>query len=200
MPKNARSNTAGSNANTIQTQNLAFKGLGCSGAGVGIGMLRGRGIPLIETIFQSFLVSWFQSFLAVGWFGFLCSWFLGFTVPKFPRFVERYWSRITKFPFHVVWKILIPCPRFSRFYNTNRRDFRPRFSHISQLSDFRHFGISEKNNSGKGFGICSWIIWSILVFPRIAIIGFGNHGHVRKSRNHEDEGFSVSPIIKSTSY
>ena len=40
-----------------------------AGAGVGVGMLRGRGIPLLEKV---------SRFL-----GFLVSWFLGFMVPKF---------------------------------------------------------------------------------------------------------------------
>ena len=30
----------------------------------------------------------------------------------------------------------------------------------------------------------SWIIWSVLVSPKMNNIGFGAQGHVRKSRNH----------------
>ena len=62
-----------------------------SGAGVGVGMLRGAGIPLLENK-KGFLVSWFLDFglwflavvglLFVGcWclvFGFLVSWFRSF--------------------------------------------------------------------------------------------------------------------------
>ena len=36
--------------------------------------------------------------------------------------------------------------------------------------------------------------------PQIKIIGFGSHGHVQKSRNHEDDGFSVFPIMKAKQY
>ena len=31
-------------------------------------------------------------------------------------------------------------------------------------------------------------------------IGVGSHGHVRKTRNHEHEGFEGFPITKSESY
>ena len=46
----------------------------------------------------------------------------------------------------------------------------------------------------------SWIIWRVPGFPKINNIRFGSHGHVRKARNHENDGFSVSPIVKSKSY
>ena len=36
--------------------------------------------------------------------------------------------------------------------------------------------------------------------PKLKIIGFGSHGHVRKSENHENEGFSGFPKVKSKSY
>ena len=35
---------------------------------------------------------------------------------------------------------------------------------------------------------------------KISHIGFGSHGHVPKFENHEREGFSSSPIMKSKSY
>ena len=43
----------------------------------------------------------------------------------------------------------------------------------------------------------SWILQSILVSPKINNIGFGAQGYVRKSRNHEHEGFEASPISES---
>ena len=43
------------------------------------------------------------------------------------------------------------------------------------------------------------IFKSILVYPKINEFGFGSQGHVRKSRNHENDGFSASPISKSKS-
>ena len=36
--------------------------------------------------------------------------------------------------------------------------------------------------------------------PKINHVGFRAHGHVRKSRNHENEGFGGFPIKKSKSY
>ena len=62
---------------------------------------------------RRFLVSWYVCFWYIGFLGskflgFKVSWFLGFKVSKFQ------WSHITKIPFHVFWRILIPysrCPR-----------------------------------------------------------------------------------------
>ena len=39
----------------------------------------------------------------------------------------------------------------------------------------------------------SWIFWGILGSPRIDFIALGSHGHVQKSRNHENEGFRFLP-------
>ena len=36
--------------------------------------------------------------------------------------------------------------------------------------------------------------------PEINDIGFGARGYVRKSRNHENEGFEGFPIMKLNSY
>ena len=86
---------------------------------VGVGMLRGVGIPLLENKgrqrllaswflgFLGFLVSWFGSFLAswfqrllVSWFlGFLVSWLLGFLVSWFRGFLISWFENclISKF-------------------------------------------------------------------------------------------------------
>ena len=37
--------------------------------------------------------------------------------------------------------------------------------------------------------VFSWIIWSVLVSPKMNNIDLGSHGHVQKSRNHGHEGF-----------
>ena len=37
---------------------------------------------------------------------------------------------------------------------------------------------------------------SVLVSPEIDNIGFGSHGHVRKSENHANDGFLGSPQKK----
>ena len=41
---------------------------------------------------------------------------------------------------------------------------------------------------------------TLFLFPKINHIGFGTHGHVQISKNHENEGFPASPIMKSKSY
>ena len=46
----------------------------------------------------------------------------------------------------------------------------------------------------------SWIMWSVLVSPKVNHIGFGAHGHVQKSQNHRNEGFERSHITKSKQY
>ena len=46
----------------------------------------------------------------------------------------------------------------------------------------------------------SWTILSVLVSPEIKINVFGAQGHVRKVRNHRNEGFEGSHISKSKSY
>ena len=46
----------------------------------------------------------------------------------------------------------------------------------------------------------SWVFKSSLGSPKMNNIGFGAQGHVRKSRNHRNEGFEGSHISKSKSY
>ena len=41
---------------------------------------------------------------------------------------------------------------------------------------------------------------SVLVAPKIKILGFGARGHVQKSQNHGSEEFEGSPISKSKKY
>ena len=48
--------------------------------------------------------------------------------------------------------------------------------------------------------VFSWILWSVLASPKIKTSGLGSHGHVRKSRNHEHDGFSVFPVMNLKSY
>ena len=51
--------------------------------------------------------------------------------------------------------------------------------------------------------IMSWFLFlffSVLVSPTIKINGFGAQEHVRKSRNHRDEGIEGSHISKSENY
>ena len=98
--------------------------------------------------FQSFLVVGFLvfgfCFCLVSWLhGFLVSWFRGFLVsniqsfevpkkvfkvPKIHKFhamfSEKLLYRITKCPFNIFWKSLIPSARVSRHVKTDQRNFR----------------------------------------------------------------------------
>ena len=47
--------------------------------------------------------------------------------------------------------------------------------------------------------VFSEMVRLFLVSSKIKMVGFGSHGHVRKSPNHENNGFSGSPIMKSKS-
>ena len=84
---------------------------GRSGAGVGVGMLRGRR-------FIGFLVSWFQSFLVSWFFGFLASWSQSIKELPNVNFMSsgRYWSRIQELQ-EVVNRIFMigRCPLFQHF-------------------------------------------------------------------------------------
>ena len=72
----------------------------------------------------------FRGFLIVGhWLkSFLVSKFLGFKVSMFSKIqksfdvLDRYWFHITKLPFYVFLWVLISYSRFSRSYETDRRD------------------------------------------------------------------------------
>ena len=57
---------------------------------------------------------------------------------------------------------------------------------FQKIKDFQHLDI-YKNNISKLFWDSS-IILCILGSPKINIIGFGAQGHVKKSRNHRNEG------------
>ena len=90
-----------------------------AGAGLGVGMLRGTGIPLIEKKrdywFLGLLVSWLPH-LEVSWFlGFLVSKFQGFKI-RFKEILEccvgSYCPHITKIAFRLLWTILMPYSRF----------------------------------------------------------------------------------------
>ena len=58
----------------------------------------------------------------------------------------------------------------------------------------------SNNNMFQNDAVLLEIFWSNLVDPKLKIIGFGGHGHVQKSENHEDEGFVAFPNVKSKSY
>ena len=139
-------------------------------------------------------MSWLLGF-SVSWFlGLLVSSFQSFRVPKIQGFINHlmFLEDIDpispSFHFMLFWKILIPYPRFSRTYWTYLRNFlAPVFSikiRMPGLQKIRFPNIICL----KTIRDVSWIIWSILVSPKMNNIGFGSHGHVRKSPNHENEG------------
>ena len=164
--------------------------------GKGVGMLRGRGL-LASWIY------WFLGLLVVGflvwvsWFLRLkVSWLLGFTFSFifqrfkkcFKVFVGRYWSHITKTPFHDYWKILIPDSRFQKTTTTRIVEI-VRHASFPKCSKLWIGKISRlKNNTWKNDLQFFLIIGSILGSPKMKICCFGNHGHVQKSRNHGNDG------------
>ena len=131
-----------------------------SGAGVGVGVVRGGRDSLNWKMskFQSVLASSYLRFLLSWLQGFLVSSYLRFFVTKFQRFkkfieclledidpilpsvhtmlFDRCWSHTQDFrtcQFHVFWKILIPYSRFAGNIKTDLEDFRaPVFSNISR--------------------------------------------------------------------
>ena len=73
------------------------------------------------------------------------------------------------------------------------------FSNMFKHCEFPHFTISQNIFFEIGSG-GSCIVCSHLLSPKIKVIGFGSHGRVKKCENHEHDGFSVVPKVKSKSY
>ena len=93
-------------------------------------------------------------------------------------------------------KILIPYSRFSRNLKVDLYDCGcPSFPFCSK-TNFKTLRFISLIFIKMMLDL-SWIFRGILGSPKIEIIGFGSYGHVQKSRNHENEGFSVSPRSKS---
>ena len=69
---------------------------------------------------------------------------------------------------------------------------------LSSISHFPNLKFPQIVFIKKDYSF-SWIIWSVLVPPRINNIGLRAQGHVQKSRNHKDEGFE-GPVMESYSY
>ena len=69
-------------------------------------------------------------------------------------------------------------------------------------SRFQHFSLQNftiyKNNSTSAVHFLIYL--GDLASPKINHIGFGTQAHVRKSRNHINEGFEGSHISKAKSY
>ena len=103
------------------------------------------------------------------------------------------------FPFQVSNDI-DPILKTLKTYKTDLQDFRSTpFPNLSIISMFKVLNFPQKPIRNR-FRNCSWIIWSGLVVPKLKIIGFGSHGHVRQVQKHENEGFLGFPIMNFKSY
>ena len=69
-------------------------------------------------------------------------------------------------------------------------------AHIPKKNEMSKSSIFQ-NNMFEVTLMFPWIIWSVLVSPKIKINGVGAQGHARKSRNHRKEGVDGSPISTS---
>ena len=73
--------------------------------------------------FYSFMVLWFYGCMVLSFYAVVVLWFYGFMFCSFMVlwFYGFLVSKNTDLPFHVFRRILVPYPRFSRFYYTDRR-------------------------------------------------------------------------------
>ena len=141
---------------------ILFREKGWSGAGVGVGMLKGAGDSLTWKVY------WFLGF----WFiGFKVSWFQSFEDSKIHFiFSEKYWSCIQDFQ-----------------NKTDAHDFLvPAFSNNVNNVNFRKFEMYKQYISRNDI---SWIVWSLLGSPKIKMIGLGSHGHVQNPEIIEMRSF-----------
>ena len=126
-------------------------------------MLRGRGISWLLGFFVfwflGFLFFWFLGFRFLGflvsefcwvscWLG---SWFRSFLVSWFQmkgskiliKSLGRSWCHITRFPFHIFWKVFIPYPIFQdfikRMLNESSGFSSAHLLHNFHLCEIQHF-------------------------------------------------------------
>ena len=81
-------------------------GGGDGGAWVGIAMVLALGIPLIENEKQNQMFTFLSSGNWNYQMSISCCWsiFIPYSIPNFYfMFFDRYWSHLTKIPYHVVW-------------------------------------------------------------------------------------------------
>ena len=129
-----------------------------TGAGVGVGMLRGSGESPTWKVywFLGFLVSWLSVFwcwcswfwflVVVRFLGFLVYWFRSFQVQRFRIsriqnylycFRKSFIPYYQKCPFHVFKKLWLPCSKFSGISRTDLHCFRcPPFTKFSKIMMF----------------------------------------------------------------
>ena len=104
--------------------------------------------------------------------------------------------KIFNFSIHVFLERLGPYSRYSNILNGFPSCFGPVFSNISNNFEFQVF--ENSRNSIINNEVCSWIIWSNFVYPKLKIIGFGCHGHVhlvRKQWTWKVLAFPQSEIV-----
>ena len=150
-------------------------------------------------IFKVSKIQWFKTQLSVCW---------KLLIPYYQLSILCFWKILT--PYSLFFKNIF---MLFETYWSHTQDFEnilhemelhdlslPVFSIIFKMLDFRRCWDFPNHFFEKWFGICSWILWSVLVSQRINHIGFGAQGNVQKPRNHRNDGFSVFPRTKSKSY
>ena len=115
-----------------------------AGTAVGVGMLRDGGDSLKRQCNNlGVLVYLFSGFLASQFLGFLVSEIQSFKVSKFRRpkndfvFVGRYWSHITKLPFHLLVHIEPIFTMLEKLSDGSSRLFGTRLFEHFHLLDFQ---------------------------------------------------------------
>ena len=117
------------------------------------------------------------------------------------KLFDRYWSHI-QYKIPISWfseDIDFIFKIFKNWWDGSSGFFGPcLFQILSKCWSSDIFtSLNEISEKTSGF---PWIIWKSLVSPKFKIIGGVIHGRVPKSENHENEGCSGFPKVKSTSY
>ena len=122
-------------------------------------------IPFIEnrkTKCHSFLVSWFQSFKA--------PWLQSSRSFKDPKTLNICWKIVTPSYHKTISCFLEEIDPVYKIFKQLRRTFTvPIFSNIFKIDDFQNVEISRHDIRSIDLGF-SWIIWSVLVSPKIIIL------------------------------
>ena len=143
-----------------------------------------------------FVVSWFLGSLVL-----IISWCRSCKVPKFPRFgnsfnvLEKIFITYYQTPISCFQEDIDRILKMFKIFKTYLQNFPAHvFLTISKLpqtiSNNLTFPKITCSRKGSGF---SRIILSVLVSPKMNNISIGSHGHVPKSKNHNNDGFLSFP-------